>query len=411
MADDARGRLWFDADGHLNQSGPVLMSEYLAALQEQLRLFLTRLDACEQNGAGDYRLRDPSAGALRGVHVLWENVTQLAQLAIVATLPGVTADEQDQMDRGGGVLMRRPTPPRNAQPLADALNQLTFAILGTAKGGWVSEIPAPTVAKVRTIAAELEQHRVMWKRSESAPVTIAEAIDRLVEMLERAETLRKRANGLALEAIASVGREAFEADPGAFVGSPLEMNSLILAFQQNARAFVKVAYAHGIEAEPLEKFLRTADPVWVPQAIAVLRRIQAAEHRAGFAALGQKSGAGTGGSAELQGGTALQPKGKPPNKRDWTAYQLVTMMAMNQEDAANLMVRRGMKTTQGGVSKSKSKCDKWIKAGGFMPEEFRLAINMVNGKATPVNPAVIEMGERTDGLTKHQREKQANDDE
>ncbi len=159
------GRLWFDEQGHLNQSGPVPLSRYLGELSNQLQLFLMRLDSCERNNAGDYLLRDSRAGTLSGMRVLWDNVVLLCQTSVVRTLPDLTL-EQNEARKRGSVLVIETGPTRNMQPLADALRQLLFSILYKADGSWVSEIPSATVGKIRTIGAELPQHRAACEQSE-----------------------------------------------------------------------------------------------------------------------------------------------------------------------------------------------------------------------------------------------------
>lgn len=159
------GRLCFDEQGYLHQSGPVPLSRFLGALSDHLRLFLKRLDSCERTDAGDYRLRDARAGNLGGMRVLWDNVVLLAKASIAQTLPAMTPDQHAAF-KSDGVLATVTAPIRNARPLADALRQLLFSIPFNADGSWVCEIPSATVAKLRTIADELPQHWTMWERSE-----------------------------------------------------------------------------------------------------------------------------------------------------------------------------------------------------------------------------------------------------
>jgi hypothetical protein len=177
------GRLWFDEQGHLNQSGPVPLSRYLGALSDQLRLFVARLDSCERTDAGGYLLRDTRAGNLGGMRVLWDNVALLTQASIGKTLPGMTPDQHAAMKRDG-VFVRTTGPTRNAQPLADALRQLLLSIPYNADGSWVSEIPSATVAKIRTIGDELTLHRTAWERSEGG-TTRTPSVSVLPDLLDR----------------------------------------------------------------------------------------------------------------------------------------------------------------------------------------------------------------------------------
>ncbi len=178
-------QLWFDEQGHLNQSGPVPLSRYLGRLSDELRLFLARLDSCERTDAGDYQLRDARAGNLGGMRVLWDNAVLLAQAIIAKTLPAMTPDQNAAFKRDG-VVTTTTAPTRNAQPLTDALRQLLFSILYNPDGSWVSEIPAATVAKIRTIARELTQHRTAWERSEGGAMQTPTASPDLLARLEAA---------------------------------------------------------------------------------------------------------------------------------------------------------------------------------------------------------------------------------
>jgi len=153
-APSARGLLWFDEQGHLNQSGAVTLDGYVGELLAQLRRFLSRLDALERTAGGDYRLRDSRLGNMSGTRVLWDNVALLARAALFKTLPAMTAAQHSEM-KSTGVCVTTTGPMRNDRPLTDALRQLLFAPLYNDDGTWVSEIPAATVAKIRTIVDEL----------------------------------------------------------------------------------------------------------------------------------------------------------------------------------------------------------------------------------------------------------------
>lgn len=152
------GRLWFDDDGALHQSGPVPFSHYLEALSDQLNRFLRRLETCDHNAAGDYLPSDGHAGRMRGLEVLWSNVVLLAGGALSKTLPLLSDDARHAL-KPGEMLVTTLTPPRNAQPLADLLKQLQFAILWQSNTKWADRIPASTIAKLQTLARELDDYR------------------------------------------------------------------------------------------------------------------------------------------------------------------------------------------------------------------------------------------------------------
>jgi len=187
-AEDARadGNPLFDDGGQLHLNGRVSLARCVGALCDQLRLFLARLESCPRNSAGDYVLRDPRVGEMKGTRVLWDNVVMLAQTCIAMTLPAMTSDQQAAFKRDG-VIWATTEPSRNAQPLTDALRQLLFSILYNGDGSWVSQIPSATVAKIRTIADELTQHRAAWERSEGG-TTRTPTVTVSPDLLDRLET-------------------------------------------------------------------------------------------------------------------------------------------------------------------------------------------------------------------------------
>lgn len=108
---------------------------------------------------------------------------------------------------------------------------------------------------------------------------VAQFIDKLIGMLERAEVLRVGAQARAERAVNDGDIEQLRTDPASVLGSPQELNHLKLQFDTGARPFVQVAYALKIDAAPLDDFIRTGGPVLVPGAIAVLRQVQAEDLR------------------------------------------------------------------------------------------------------------------------------------
>jgi hypothetical protein len=103
--------------------------------------------------------------------------------------------------------------------------------------------------------------------------------------------------------------------------------------------------------------------------------------------------------------TVSHPKGvKEPSKREWAAYRLVRIGGKTQADAQLLMTERGMTFSQGQISKGLGKCDAWIKRGGIMPQELDVS-SRVCRQPSAMDPKQIEMGERRDHQSRHQRRK------
>jgi len=167
-AQNTEGRLVIEADGTLRQIGSVPLSRCVAALSDQLRLFLKRLDTCERNDAGDYIFSDARVGALDGMRVLWENVGLLASMIVASSLPGLNEKDRAAFARTG-LLYRAVVPARNTRPLTDAMQQLLFSIVRPPGKVWVESIPASSAAKIRAIAGELPDHRRMLERTEGGP--------------------------------------------------------------------------------------------------------------------------------------------------------------------------------------------------------------------------------------------------
>jgi hypothetical protein len=119
------------------------------------------------------------------MRVMWDNVVLLAQSSIAKTLPGMTIKQRATYKRDG-VLATETAPTRNALPLTDALRQLLFSILYNTDESWVSEISSATVAKIRTIADELPQHRAACERSEGGPMrSQTVSPEQLLDLLRR----------------------------------------------------------------------------------------------------------------------------------------------------------------------------------------------------------------------------------
>lgn len=90
---------------------------------------------------------------------------------------------------------------------------------------------------------------------------------------------------------------------------------------------------------------------------------------------------------------------KPLNKA-FQAWSIRAILGItNQKEIAEEMTRRGVPATQGQVSKWLGQVEKYLAAGGILPDYGS------GGKPESVDPAVLEMGARQDGLTPRQRQR------
>jgi len=95
---------------------------------------------------------------------------------------------------------------------------------------------------------------------------------------------------------------------------------------------------------------------------------------------------------------------RPPNKA-FQAWQLRELLGIsNQQEIANKMTEQGVPATQGQVSRWLAAVEEWRTAGGVMPE-----LGSLNGKPQSVDPDVLDMGARQDGLTPRQRPRRDSD--
>lgn len=154
------GRIWFDDDGHLRTQGRPALSALLAELESHLERFLARVEACGQAGES-YLMRDPRAGTLRGVSILWGNVLLLAWAARVQTFGPLNVLKEASGARVGTL-----EPIREWHPLSDLLGQLTFAILYEG-GEFPSEVASSDVSKIRRLAVEIGPYRDLAERQEA----------------------------------------------------------------------------------------------------------------------------------------------------------------------------------------------------------------------------------------------------
>jgi len=169
------GRICFDDEGELHQSGLVSMSAYLAALVEHIELFLAMLTKCERNGAGDYLLRDSVIGYHSGVETIWKRVTLLAAGIVGKLLPSPTLDHRVAFEEKGvvGMAVRLPD---SAKPLADTMRQLSFTLLWNADRTWVTVVSASRAEKIRAMNSELAYHRVIWANAEGVALAIPPSV-------------------------------------------------------------------------------------------------------------------------------------------------------------------------------------------------------------------------------------------
>src|SRR5687768_4928298 len=109
---------------------------------------------------------------------------------------------------------------------------------------------------------------------DAEPLTIGPLIDRVIGYLERAEALRVEAERKARETLLRGQGRLLDEDPISVMGDASEAFKLKQQFDQWAAPMVQAAYALGIEAAPLDDFIRTGHPRLVAAAIRVLRLVQ-----------------------------------------------------------------------------------------------------------------------------------------
>jgi len=95
---------------------------------------------------------------------------------------------------------------------------------------------------------------------------------------------------------------------------------------------------------------------------------------------------------------------RPPDKafQAWQVRELVGIS--KQGEIARIMTERGIPATQGQVSKWLAAVEEWRLAGGLMPE-----VSTREGKPQSVDPDILDMGARQDGLTPRQRPRRDSD--
>ena len=102
--------------------------------------------------------------------------------------------------------------------------------------------------------------------------------------------------------------------------------------------------------------------------------------------------------------TAPKLPTRPPDKA-FQAWQIRELVGISKQgEIADTMTKQGIPATQGQVSKWLAAVEKWRTAGGLMPE-----VGTLNGEPQSVDPDILDMGARQDGLTPRQRPRRDSD--
>ncbi len=98
---------------------------------------------------------------------------------------------------------------------------------------------------------------------------------------------------------------------------------------------------------------------------------------------------------------------REPSKLAFAAYQIHKLLDKKQDEVARLLREKfpGCVAKQGQVSRMCKAVGGWIAAGGLLPSE-----HTAQTPARSVDPSVLEMGRRSDGLTFRQRERKSDDE-
>lgn len=93
--------------------------------------------------------------------------------------------------------------------------------------------------------------------------------------------------------------------------------------------------------------------------------------------------------------TVTSQKQKKPPKEAFQAYQILKKTGYNQAEVAKIMTDElGDKVEQYQVSRWKTQCDNWFKECGI-----GVVSNIELTNKISINPAILDMGARTDGRT------------
>jgi hypothetical protein len=105
--------------------------------------------------------------------------------------------------------------------------------------------------------------------------------------------------------------------------------------------------------------------------------------------------------------TQSPQKRKEPSADAFAAYRLKLVTGETQTNLARLLQEEWKRpVTQGQVSRWLNEVKDWIEAGNVLPDLTATP----NTKPTPINPELIDMGERQDGRARHQRGRRNSDD-
>ena len=108
---------------------------------------------------------------------------------------------------------------------------------------------------------------------------------------------------------------------------------------------------------------------------------------------------------EDESGSPKSAKIKLPSEKAMKAWRLRALQGINdQTELAIAMTKEGVPATQGQVSKWLKEAEEYLEAGGVFPK-----LESLNQKPDTVDPKVIDMGARQDGLTPRQRQRRRPD--
>ena len=94
------------------------------------------------------------------------------------------------------------------------------------------------------------------------------------------------------------------------------------------------------------------------------------------------------------------PEVKRPSENAFKAWRLRDLLGINkQTELAKKMTEKGVPANQGQVSRWLKQVEEYMAAGGVLPELPKM------DKPTAIDPSKIDMGERQDGRTPHQRKR------
>lgn len=111
------------------------------------------------------------------------------------------------------------------------------------------------------------------------------------------------------------------------------------------------------------------------------------------------------GAAAPAKGTAIKKGPVEPMPYMIQAYRLHTLRGGKQAEVADWMSKElGKPVEQAVVSRWLKRVRKWIEAGNVLPD-IPTSNSRPNGRAIPMDPGIIDAGQRTDGRTPRQRDR------